>query len=181
MKGMQSTNLKRLTSFFAFEPPVNYKHLYTRFCQTHEGQRNVYSSWPKEATRRRIISDYWSDTVLHYLLLVILSAVVVFLEPFTDGFSIGMYVRMLVILAGLVYVPLYFSVYRPTFNLEFLPRLETVIAEYEKREQAKLDKCKQDQPSNLSLLIKLVLNECNSPMKHRWSICKNKFIKMLLI
>lgn len=100
---MRSMNLKRLTSFFAFELPVNYKHLFTRFCQTHEGQRNVYTSWPAEATHRRLISDYWSDTVLHYLLLVTLSAVVVFLISFTDGFSVGMYIQVSVILAGLVY------------------------------------------------------------------------------
>jgi hypothetical protein len=150
---MRSMNLKRLTSFFAFELPVNYKHLFTRFCRTHEGQRNVYSSWPAEATRRQLINDYWSDTVLHYLLLVTLSALIVFLMPSTDGFSVGMYIRMYVIIASLVYVPLYFTVYRPTFNLEFLPRLETVIAEYEDRERAWLEKCKRDQLTNRGLVL----------------------------
>ena len=71
---MRSLNLRRLTSFLTFDLPVNYHHLYYCFRQTHEGQRITYASWPAAATRRRLICDYWSNALLHYLLVFGLSA-----------------------------------------------------------------------------------------------------------
>lgn len=64
-----------------------------------------------------------------------------------------MHVASLALLGILTYLPLYVMVYRPTFTGEFLPKLETVIAAYEGRERAWLEKCKQDQLSNRALVL----------------------------
>jgi alkyl hydroperoxide reductase subunit AhpC len=48
---------------------------------------------------------------------------------------------------------LYFILYRPIFTGDFLPKLETVIAAYEGRERAWLEKCKQDQLTNRALVL----------------------------
>ena len=53
----------------------------------------------------------------------------------------------------LAYLPLYVMIYRPIFTGEFLPKLETVIAAYEGRERAWLEKCKQDQLTNRALVL----------------------------
>lgn len=157
---MKRMNLRRLTSFYTFDLPVNYKYLYTIFRQTQEGQHNVHSCWPIAATRQKLISDYWGNALLHYLLLIALSVVVVLLFTITYGYLGNIYLPVLFLVGILAYLPMYFIIYRPTFLREFLPNLETVIAEYEGRERLKLDKCKQDQPTNRALaFLFYVLNQ----------------------
>lgn len=139
--------MRRLKSFFTFDLPVNYKYLYIRFRQTHERQRYLYSSWPAEATRRKLISDYWSNVLFHYLLLFSLSTLFVSLSSIVYTSFEGIYFPTLIMLGVFTYLPLYFMIYRPTFNREFLPNLETVIAEYEGGQQLWMEKCKKDQPT----------------------------------
>ncbi len=55
--------------------PIPVKYIYFRFRKTHERQRDTYASWPAEATRRKLINEYWSDVLWHYLLMVVVAAV----------------------------------------------------------------------------------------------------------
>ena len=118
--------MKQLKSFFTFDLPVNYNYIYSRFRQAHEGQRNVYACWPAEATGRRLINEYWSNALWHYLLLIVLADVAVL---FYNGQLHAMYMFASVTLGMAAYLPLYLLLYRPIFTGEFLPKLETVIAE----------------------------------------------------
>ncbi len=147
---MRSTNMKRLKSFFTFDLPVNYNYIYSCFRRTHERQRYVYASWPAEATRRRLINEYWSNASWHCLLLIVLADVVVL---FYSGQLNSMSMRAGVTFGMAAYLPLYFLLYRPIFTSDFLPKLETVIAAYEDRERAWLEKCKQDQLTNRALVL----------------------------
>lgn len=147
---MRSLDMKQLKSFFTFDLPVKYSYIYSRFRKTHEGQRDIYSSWPAEATRRQLINEYWSNALWHYLLLVVVAAVAVW---FYNGQMNGMYMLVSVTLGIAAYLPLYLILYRPIFTGDFLPKLETVIAAYEGRESAWLEKCKQDQLTNRALVF----------------------------
>ncbi|NLR58896.1 hypothetical protein HGH93_12340 [Chitinophaga polysaccharea] len=147
---MRSLNMKQLKSFFTFDLPVNYSYIYSRFRKTHKGQRDIYASWPAEATRRQLINEYWSNALWHYLLLFVLADVVVF---FYSGQFNAMYMLAGVTLGMVAYLPVYFLIYRPIFTGDFLPKLETVIAAYEGRERAWLEKCKQDQLTNRALVL----------------------------
>nr|WP_295873302.1 hypothetical protein [uncultured Chitinophaga sp.] len=147
---MRSLNMKQLKSFFTFDLPVNYSYIYSRFRGTHKGQRDVYASWPAEATRHRLISDYWSNVLWHYFLLVVLAAVSVW---FYNGQLNGMYMLVYITVGMAAYLPLYFLLYRPIFISDFLPKLETAIAAYEGRERAWLEKCKRDQLTNRALVF----------------------------
>ncbi|ASZ13706.1 hypothetical protein CK934_23485 [Chitinophaga sp. MD30] len=142
--------MKQLKSFFTFDLPVEYSYIYSRFRKTHEGQRDIYASWPAEATRRHMINEYWSNALWHYSLLVVVAAVAVW---FYNGQLNGMFMLVGVTLGIAAYLPLYFILYRPIFTGEFLPKLETVIAAYEGRERAWLEKCKQDQLTNRALVL----------------------------
>jgi hypothetical protein len=44
-------------------------------------------------------------------------------------------------IGALVYVPLYYFIYRPTFNCDFVPKLETAIIAFEGKELAWLERC----------------------------------------
>ncbi|NSL85984.1 hypothetical protein ECE50_004020 [Chitinophaga sp. Mgbs1] len=74
---MKSLKLKQLRSFFTFDLPVKYSYIDSRFRKTHEGQRDIYASWPAAATRSRLINEYWSNALWHYLLLVVVAAVAI--------------------------------------------------------------------------------------------------------
>ncbi|QJB38784.1 hypothetical protein HF324_13275 [Chitinophaga oryzae] len=147
---MSSLNIKQLKSFFTFDLPVKYSYIYSCFRKTHERQRDIYASWPAEATRRQLINEYWSNALWHYLLLFVLADLTVF---FYSGQLNAMYVLAGVTLGMAAYLPVYFLVYRPIFTGDFLPMLETVIATYEGRERAWLEKCKQDQLTNRALVL----------------------------
>lgn len=150
---MKNVNLKRLKSFFTFDLPVDYMYLYNHFRQTHEKQRYVYASWPAAATRRQLISDYWSNAILHYLLLMVPGIFVVSILSIQNGSFNIMYFLFLVMLGMLIYLPLYFMTYRRVFIGEFLPKLEMVMSAYEGKERAWLEKCKQDQLTNRALVL----------------------------
>ncbi len=147
---MRREKLKRLQSFVTFDSPVNYHYIYKQFTQTHDQQRRLYAHWPATATRQQLINDYWNNTVRHYLLLIGISVVAVL--PFNSHYLLTFFLSA-VVLAVAVYLLLYYSVYHRIFNLEFLPKLETAIANYEGRERAWLEKCKRDQLSNRALVL----------------------------
>ncbi|WPV65929.1 hypothetical protein [Chitinophaga sp. LS1] len=115
-----------------------------------KGQRDIYASWPAEATRRQLINEYWSNALGHYLFLVVVATVAVW---FYNGQLNSIYMLVSVTLGITVYLPLYFILYRPIFTGDFLPKLETVIAAYEGRERAWLEKCKRDQLTNRALVF----------------------------
>lgn len=147
---MRSLNMKQLKSFFTFDLPARYSYIYSRFRETHEGQRDIYACWPVEATRRQLINEYWSNVFWHYLLLDVVAAVAVW---FYSGQLNGIYMLVSVTLGIAAYLLLYFILYRPIFTGDFLPKLEMVIAAYEGRERAWLEKCKRDQLTNRALVF----------------------------
>lgn len=124
--GMRSLNLRRLKSFFTLDLPVNYRYLYTSFRQSQDRQRYIHANWPTTATRQKLIANYWENTLVHYLLLITISTTMVVL--FSIGYSQhnNIYLPVLFLVGIMAYLPIYFIIYRPTFNREFLPNLETV-------------------------------------------------------
>lgn len=145
--------LKRLKSIFILELPANYQYLSASFRQAHQLQCNFYPNWPIEATSRQLISDYWTNILRHYLLMLGIGMLITLL--FLDQQSIfnGMLFSVLALTGFLVYLPLYFIVYRPIFFQEFLPRLAAARAEFEGKERLHAEKCKQAQMSNTALAI----------------------------
>jgi|GEM_PF-5527896 len=149
---MKSVTLRRIKSFAIFDLPVNYHYVYINFQTIHERYRNTHAIWPATATRLKLIVDYWNNALLHYLLIV--TAGTLLTTPFFSIDSLNdLYFFTICIAGALSYVPLYFIVYRHMYNSEFLPKLETAVAEYEGKERAWQEKCKQDQLSNRTLVF----------------------------
>ncbi|RPD39450.1 hypothetical protein [Chitinophaga barathri] len=106
---MKKLNLKWLKSFFTFDLPVNYNDLTLRFRQAHEKQHGYISSWPTEATYRYLISDFWGNALKHYLAML---AAGIFITIALNQFN-TLSASILALTGFLVYVPLYFMIYRP--------------------------------------------------------------------
>jgi hypothetical protein len=73
---MRSMNLRRMKSFATFDLPINYHYLYSSFHKTHESNRNLHPVWPVAATRCKLISKYWGNAFLHYLLIAATSTLI---------------------------------------------------------------------------------------------------------
>ncbi|MGJ7032282.1 hypothetical protein [Niabella hirudinis] len=142
--------MKKLLSIFAFDRPVSYDHISKSFCKTHEQRLNIRKAWPVRATRQMLMTDYWGNATIHFVLLFGIS---MFFTSFFSGQNAAVYLSTSILAGIIVGLPLFLLLYLPIFNREFIPRLETVIATYENEERAWMAKCKQDQPGNRTLLL----------------------------
>ncbi|WP_346239543.1 hypothetical protein ABDK00_007485 [Niabella insulamsoli] len=142
--------MKKVLSIFAFERPVDYNHISKSFYKTHQQRLDIRETWPARATRRMLITDYWGNATIHFLLILGLAT---FITSFFNSQPNVAYFSTSVLAAIVVSIPLFPLLYLPSFNREFLPNLETVIATYQNEERAWMAKCKKDQPDNRTLLL----------------------------
>ncbi|SDC96529.1 hypothetical protein [Niabella drilacis] len=147
---MKRMNMKRLIDRFTFELPENPSYIYTRFRQMHERRRSIHRYWPATATRSQLIDTYWRSALLHFSSIIILGVLV---TSFFSGTLDLLYFLSVAIFTIGAFPPLYYFIYRPIFNSSFLPNLENAIATYEGRELSLLEKCRQDQLSNRTLVL----------------------------
>ena len=139
-------------SFIFFESPLQTASIDLFFTETHERYQTHYSHWSFEATRKKVIYRFWSGQVAHHFLAIFLLAVLL-TTPFIysrhlllTSFSIAGLLSFMVILSR-IYWPVYFS--------DFLPILDTIIAEKQTIQDADLElkKCKRSQFSIPTLTI----------------------------
>jgi len=144
---------ERLKAFLKFDLPVNYDSIRELFLQIHTSYLEDYPGWSTRATRRKAISIYWYKYVLrHFLTLLLLALILYFVIKSFHIPHAGELVAIgvMVIIAFCI---LLFVQYAPYFNTEFLPKLETIVEEYEGRQYEDLEKCRQAQYSNLALIL----------------------------
>lgn len=143
--------LTRLKSFAIFDLPVNYNYLNLRFRQIHSKQGILFPSWPTKATTQSLISDYWKNALKHYVFLLTLGMIgVLALVSFSQS---SLSLAVLGLISFLIYLPMYFMVYRPILKSEVMPKLATIAADFEGKERLRAEKCKQAQMSNAALAI----------------------------
>ncbi len=141
-----------LKSFIFFESPLQTALISRFFSETHDRFQREYPHWSFEATRKKVIYRFWSGQVVqHFLAIFILAALLT--TPFIYSrhllllsLSIGGFLSFMVILSR-IYWPVYFS--------DFLPILDTIIAEKQEIQDAELElkKCKRSQFSIPTLTI----------------------------
>ena len=155
---MSLFSFRKLKSFILFEQPFNHKYLAIHFRLSHEKHQTYFKSWPVAATRRKLINDFWFWALCHYAALVSICGIV-FLAVLVS-FNLS-YLLTVLVVGILLYLPLYVLLYRPAFSSDFLPILETVIAEFEGDQRIWAEKCKQEQLSTRGLvLLYYVLDVC---------------------
>ena len=148
MKGI----VKMIRSFILFDLPLQVDVISAQFAATHHSYQKQFAHWNFTATRKKLISNFWLRLVLyHYFIILGLAAVILF--PFTqnwNGFLLSIFLGGTISLFTLIlfhYGPVYYS--------DFLPKLDTVIAEQEslKSVQEELKKCKRSQFSIPALTV----------------------------
>ncbi len=139
-------------SFIFFESPLQTGLINRFFTETHDRFQKQYPHWNFEATRKKVIYKYWFEQVIfHFSIIFLLASLVTtpFIKDrhlFLLSLSFAGFLSFIVI-AARIYWPVYFS--------EFLPILDTIIAEKQKIQDADLEskKCKRSQFSIPTLTI----------------------------
>jgi hypothetical protein len=144
--------LLQFTHLLAFDGPLSESRIRELFIQTHEENRTKFPYWSLAATRMKLIKDYWYRQVLiHFGILLGISCLLV-----SPVFNNWQQVLLCIFLAGVLSLSIIFLLtYLPAYYSDFLPKLETIIAEQERIQMTadEIKKCKRTQFSIPTLTV----------------------------
>ncbi|MGN7825048.1 hypothetical protein ACTJJB_33295 [Chitinophaga sp. 22536] len=144
-------NLTWLQSFATFDLPLTNNYIEQTFVTTHNYFRKEYQGWSLNATRKKVVANYWIRHVLVHFAALYLVAVVSTL-PVTNSFT-RFYIPSL-FLTGMISFPiLVLGLYGQLFYFDFLPKLDTIMENYEGKQLQHLKKCQQAQMSNFAAAV----------------------------
>lgn len=148
--------MRRVVPLFTFDLPLQYEQIEQLFADVQQSEQQRYSGWSAQATLKKVASLYWYRYVLiHFFLLFGLASLVIMSLTVLKGDALlpSATLIMLPICGLITFLILLLMHYKPFYNGDFLPRLESVASAYESRQLAQLEKCKQAQYSNLALVL----------------------------
>jgi Membrane-bound metallopeptidase len=129
-------NLKQVQSFIMFDLPVNTQHIGSLFTNTHYNHLTSIPNWSSRATRKKVIAKYWFEYVLiHFVSLIGISVIVAI--PFINSIDIS-FLPSLWMVATISFFVLLVINYWPSYYSNFLPKLESLVDDYEKQQTIKL-------------------------------------------
>jgi hypothetical protein len=157
--------VKMIKSFILFDLPLQLSVISNQFTTTHDSYQKQFTHWSFTATRKKLISGFWLRLVIrHYFFILGLAAVIILpLTSSLDDFLISVFLGGTASLFSLI-----MFYYGPTYYSDFLPKLDTVIAEQESlrlvHEEAK--KCKRSQFSipTLTIIFYVFSKASNMPL-----------------
>jgi hypothetical protein len=128
--------LKQMQSFIMFDIPVSTQHIGSLFSLTHYHHLTSISNWSFGATRKKIIAKYWFQYVLVHFCILVGSAAILSL-PFINVLD-KYYLPIFFLVAAISFLVLFAANYWPSYYSDFLPKLDSLVDEYEKRQADKL-------------------------------------------
>jgi hypothetical protein len=150
--------VKKFESFIKFELPLETANITAQFADTHQRSETETPGWSTAATKQKLISSYWFTNVIgHFSVILGITATVIVV---TAASFEQRYLLSIIVASLLSFTVMYFFLYRPYFGSVYLPRLETVKENYERKVFENLEKCRKAQLSNQALcLIFYVLDQ----------------------
>lgn len=150
---MKKSLVKKANSFISFDLPLEKAHIATQFASFHQKSQGHSPGWSTAATRQKLIAEYWYTYVIgHFAVLFALPMLVIMLVS-GNLTQLPQYLSS-VFMAGIIsFLILYIVIYRHYFTSFYLPQVETVKEEYERKLVEQLEKCRQAQLSNFALTL----------------------------
>jgi hypothetical protein len=144
--------MRRVKSFIMFDFPVQIEFISGQFANTHNNFQRQFPYWSLAATRKKVIADFWFRQVLfHYCFIITTGTLVALLL----GNSWHTILLPLLACATITFIVTTAFNYWPVYYADFLPKLDTIIARYEKEMEVagEIKKCKRTQYSIPTLTI----------------------------
>ncbi|MBO9203368.1 MULTISPECIES: hypothetical protein [Niastella] len=129
---MKSMKLTQLIPLLTFDLPLDSRYIGTTFTITHHQLTTMYPGWALQATRQKLKARYWFGYVLIHFATLYSLAIVVTL-PFNT--HLNQFYLAGVLTAGIIcFTIITITQYAPRFFSDYLPKLETITAELESRQ-----------------------------------------------
>lgn len=133
---MMRERLRQAKSFITFDLPFNTQHIGSLFTNTHYHHLTSIPNWSSSATRKKVIAKYWFEYVLiHFATLIGISVIIAI--PFINSIDIS-FLPSLWMVATISFLVLFIINYWPSYYSNFLPKLESLVDDYEKQQANKL-------------------------------------------
>jgi hypothetical protein len=124
--------LTQLTPFLTLDLPLDTRHISTTFTTTHQQLTAMYPGWTLKASRQKLVARYWFWYVLIHFATLYSLAIAVTL-PF--NINLNQYYLAAIVTVGVVsFTILSITQYVPMFFSDFRPKLETITANFETRQ-----------------------------------------------
>ncbi|MGN7824754.1 hypothetical protein ACTJJB_31815 [Chitinophaga sp. 22536] len=143
--------LERLLSFVIFDLPLRSSYIQQTFVVTHENYSRDYVGWSLYASRKKVIADYWIKHVIAHFATFYLVGIFITI-PF--GTKFNQFTMSSLFLGGMISLTvLSIWLYGQLFYFDFLPKLDTIMENYEGKRLQHLKKCQQAQMSNFAATV----------------------------
>lgn len=134
--------VKQVEPFLTFEIPLQMRNISTQFSIVHQQHLQIFPEWDALFTRQRLIASYWFKHVLrHFAAIILLSSLL--LWPYTEHYGFA-YLGICFLVSLICFPVLALITYLPTFSYQFLPRLEVIVAGYQKVQQEQKNRMLQE-------------------------------------
>ena len=144
--------LKQVKSFITFDFILRNDYIRELFTSTHANYQKVFPHWSLNATRKRVIAEFWFRQVLFHYSVILLFGILAVIPFGGDWHS---FLLSVILSGGISFITLTAFNYWPMYYAHFLPQLDTIIAEKEKLKDAQeeIKKCKRTQFSIPTLTV----------------------------
>lgn len=145
--------VKQAISLMTFDLPLEKAHIANQFTSFHKKLQIDTPAWSTTATRQKLIAEYWYTHVIgHFAMVFALPALVII--GVSAGFTqLPQYLAGFMVAGLISFLVLYLAIYKHDFTAFYLPQVETVKEEYERKIVEQLEKCRQAQLSNFALSL----------------------------
>lgn len=120
--------VSKIKSFLTFDFPVGLIHITAQFLTIHQYYRRQFPHWSLAATRRKLITHFWFRYVLFHYGTILLASVLLVIPSSTGILSL---LAATLFTGTVTLLTLVLFQYLPAFYSEFLPKLDTIMAEQE--------------------------------------------------
>ncbi len=145
--------LKDIISFLTFSNFADEKKIELQFSIQHNNYQSIHSYWSINATKRKLITEFWYNTVIkHYLLIcsIALFGLSIFKNKYLND---PIELIFAPISISFVFIPVAMFVYFPSFYNNYLPLLENCAESFTGKQLEGIQKCKREQYSVMSLML----------------------------
>src|ERR1035438_2824763 len=136
--------LQEFKHFMTLDLPLSESRIRDLFMSTHSSYQEKSTYWSVDATRKKVITEFWSRQVLlHFSIILGITTLIVL--PFFNNWPTAL---VSVFIGGSISVAtIFFFNYWPSYYSDFLPKLDTIRSEEKKLQQAADDmkRCKRTQ------------------------------------
>ncbi len=145
--------LSEVIPFLTFSAISDHAKIEEQFNNCHSNHQSKFPYWSIQATRRKLMSNFWYATVFrHFISLYCIALLVIAFFNYRDWFNPTIFMVSVSLFCFAFFVMLFF-IYLPAYQSMYLPLLDSYLESYSGKQLEALQKCKKQQYSVVALML----------------------------